>query len=79
MGRSSGQQSALGYFGAAELSVVLRLRAEKCEAFIRKLQRERRKLGNGNWLEVRDPQPNSPAYLFRADADQVQKIAKSYQ
>lgn len=67
-----------GFIGATELAVALGVHETRRSAFIRRLERDRRRLGEGNWHEVQEPRRNSPRFLYRMDALEVRSLAEAY-
>ncbi|WP_145247880.1 hypothetical protein [Aeoliella mucimassa] len=67
-----------GFLGGVELAESLGIAPERRQAFLQKLMRWRVSLGDGSWHEVRDPRPNSPRYLYRADSPKILELAAAY-
>ncbi len=68
-----------GFFGGTELVDVLEVFSEKREAFFTALSRTRKALPEDSWLEVANKRPNAPEFLYRADCEEIQALAKKYQ
>ncbi len=67
-----------GFLGGKDLVDALEIDPSKENAFFRQLERKRIELGDNGWHEVRDPRPNSPKFLYRADSAKLRSLAKSY-
>jgi hypothetical protein len=70
--------SRAGFLGGTELADVLGVHPTRRAAFIKQLERQRTKLGDDCWSEVREPQPNCPRYLYRSDSPKVRELAARY-
>lgn len=68
-----------GFLGGADLARVLSIAPSRKDAFFKRLERERRRLGDDCWRQVRSRQANSPEYLYRTGARSIRAIAKDYQ
>jgi hypothetical protein len=77
--KSEHQRTAIGFLGGTALADALGVHASQREAFFKKLERNRISLGDACWQEVANPRPNSPRFLYRADAPKVRALAASYQ
>lgn len=66
------------FLGGAALADALGIHATRRIAFFRRLDRERLRLGDECWHEVRDPRPNSPRFLYSVDALTVRRLAAAY-
>lgn len=73
-----GQSTASGYLGGVALANALGIPATRRNAFAQNLMRQRKILVDDCWHEVRDPQPNSPRYLYRVDSPQLRDLAAEY-
>ncbi|MEX2175368.1 MAG: hypothetical protein WD872_13485 [Pirellulaceae bacterium] len=71
-------ESPSGYLGGAELATAMGVHATRRDAFFRQLERQRTALADDCWHEVRDPRPNCPRFLYRADSPQLRDLAGSY-
>ena len=71
-------ESPTGYLGGASLADAFGIHATRRDAFFRQLERQRLKLGDDSWHEVREPRPNSPRFLYRADSPKVCEVAAAY-
>jgi hypothetical protein len=74
----NGKQSTTGFLGGTALADALGIHRTRREAFFRQLERQRKCIGDDCWHEVRDPRPNSPRYLYRADSPKLRTLAESY-
>jgi hypothetical protein len=70
--------SRTGFLGGAALANALGVHATRREAFFRQLERQRMSLGDDCWHEVREPRPNSPRFLYRADSPKLLDLAADY-
>jgi hypothetical protein len=70
--------SPTGFLGGAALAKALGVHATRRDAFFRQLERQRTNLGDDCWHEVRDPRPNSPRFLYRADSLKLRELATAY-
>lgn len=68
----------VGFLGGAALADALGVDPTRRDAFFRQLERQRKSLGDDSWQEVRDPRPNSPRYLYRADSPKLRDLAAAY-
>jgi hypothetical protein len=75
----SESQSQNGFLGGAALADALCVHPRRRGAFFQQLGRERIRLGDDAWLEVRDPRPRSPRYHYRSDLPALRKLAEKYQ
>lgn len=71
-------ESPTGYLGGASLADALGIHATRRDAFFRQLERQRVSLGDDSWHEVRNPRPNNPRFLYRADSPKVCAVAAAY-
>ena len=71
-------EAATGFLGGSALADALGVHTTRRDAFFRQLERQRITLGDDCWHEVREPRPNSPRYLYRADAPKVRDLAAGY-
>jgi hypothetical protein len=67
-----------GFLGGAALANALGVHATQRDAFFQRLMRQRMSLGDDCWHEVRDPRPNSPRFLYRADSPKLRDLAAVY-
>ncbi|MBX3435420.1 MAG: hypothetical protein KF847_19060 [Pirellulales bacterium] len=70
--------SPTGFLGGAALADALGIHATRRDAFFRQLERQRMSLGDNCWHEVREPRPNSPRFLYRADSPKLRSLAAAY-
>ncbi len=68
-----------GFLGVSELFAALGIPESQQDNFAQALSRNRRDLGDSNFHEVREPRPNAPKFLYRANAPELLRIAKRYQ
>jgi hypothetical protein len=73
-----GPESPTGFQGGAALADALGIHATRRDAFFRQLERQRLSLGDDCWHEVREPRPNSPRFLYRADSPKLRDLATGY-
>jgi len=78
LGNESATDSPTGFLGGAALADVIGIHATRRDAFFRQLERRRTSLGDNHWHEVRDPRPNNPRYLYRADSPKLRDLAAGY-
>jgi hypothetical protein len=69
---------ALWWVSIFERADALGVHATRREAFFRQLERQRKALGDDSWHEVREPRPNSPRFLYRADSSKLRDLAATY-
>jgi hypothetical protein len=67
-----------GFLGGTELADALRVHPSRRDAFFVQLQRKRKNLGDDCWIETTERGPNRPAFLYRVDSPQLQKLAAPY-
>jgi hypothetical protein len=67
-----------GFLGGKDLAEKLNVHPTQVDAFEKALLRTRLSLGDEHWLEVLDPRPNCPRYLFRADSQKLRDLAAKY-
>jgi hypothetical protein len=67
-----------GFLGGVALADALGIHPSRRSAFFRQLERGRKSLGDACWLEVSNPQPNSPRFLYRADSRELLELAAPY-
>ncbi|HEY2760764.1 MAG TPA: hypothetical protein VGI75_08475 [Pirellulales bacterium] len=70
--------SLVGFLGGTDLAEALGIHAAKRDAFFQQLKRQRKGLGDDCWHEVLDARPNSPRFLYRADAPKLRDLAEGY-
>lgn len=70
--------SAMGFLGGAMLADALEIHSTRRDAFFRQLERQRASLGDDCWHEVREPRPNSPRFLYRANSPKLRDLAARY-
>jgi hypothetical protein len=75
----SSPDTPMGFLGGAALADALGIHATLRGAFFQNLGRKRKSLGDGGWHEVREPRPNSPRFLYRADSQKLRDLAADYQ
>ncbi|NMC20949.1 MAG: hypothetical protein GYA33_11070, partial [Thermogutta sp.] len=56
------------FLGGDDLVNALGIHPSRRDAFLKKLERVRLHLGDGNWREVVDKRPNDPRFLYRVKA-----------
>jgi len=78
LGNDSSHKSPTGFLGGAALADALGIHATRRDAFFRQLERQRLSLGDDCWHEVREPRPNSPRFLYRADSAMLRDLATGY-
>ncbi len=69
----------IGSLGGKELFEALGIHLSQYNAFEQQLSRNRKSLGDGNWVENSDPLPNRPRFLYRADSNELRDLARKYQ
>jgi hypothetical protein len=67
-----------GLMGVADLAKAFAIPADKVSAFKKRLERDRRSLGDGAFEEVQNPRPNAPRFLYNAGHHRVRQIAAEY-
>ena len=70
--------ATIGFLGGAELANALGVHPSRREAFNKRLERARQKLGDGWWREVSNPRPNSPKFLYQAESPVVRTLAAKH-
>lgn len=70
--------SPTGFLGGTPLADAMGIHATRRDAFFRQLERQRMRLGDDFWHEVREPRPNSPRYIYRMDSPTLGELAKAY-
>jgi hypothetical protein len=73
-----GGDATSGFLGGVALADALGVHASRRDAFFKQLERNRKELGDEPWREVANPRPNSPRFLYRADAPRVRELAAAY-
>jgi len=64
--------------GVADLVKAFAIPADNVPAFKKRLERDRRSLGDGAFEEVQNPRPNAPRFLYNAGHHRVRQIAAEY-
>lgn len=67
-----------GLMGVADLVKAFAIPADNVPAFKKRLERDRRSLGDGAFEEVQNPRPNAPRFLYNAGHHRVRQIAAEY-
>jgi hypothetical protein len=66
------------FMGGEELRDALGVHPTRAVAFEQQLGRKRKSLGNSNWFENTNPQPNAPKYFYRAGLQAIRDLAADY-
>jgi hypothetical protein len=78
IGAEKDQKTPAGFMGVAELAKVFGVPPENMDGFNKRMERERRSLGDGAFEEVQNPRPNAPRFLYNAGHPRVREIAAEY-
>jgi hypothetical protein len=71
-------QPPSGLMGVTELAKVFGVPPENFDSFKKRMERERRGLGDGAFEEVQNPRSNAPRFLYNAGHPRVREIAAEY-
>ena len=67
-----------GLMGVADLANHFGIPAKNMHRFKKRLERERRGLGDGAFEEVQNPRPNTSRFLYNSNDPRIQEIAAEY-
>jgi hypothetical protein len=67
-----------GFLGGEALADALGVHPSRRDAFFKRLERERKNLGDDNWQEIVDRRANTPRYQYRLDSPKLRELANDY-
>jgi len=67
-----------GFLGGEALADALGVHPSRRDAFFKRLERERKNLGDDNWQEVANRRANTPLFQYRLDSPRLRELANDY-